>query len=82
MKVAYEPDLMQQVDFFVRHEAENMLFICGEYDPWSAPSVELTYHTNSIKVVKPKGSHRTRISNLPDDQKKSVIKQLEEWLKE
>jgi hypothetical protein len=71
---------MRQVDYFVRHEAKNMLFIYGEYDPWSAPAVELTYHTNSIKVVKPAGSHRTRINNLPDSQQEIVVKQLGEWM--
>jgi len=82
MTVEYEPELMRRVDYFVRHEAENMLFIYGEYDPWSAPAVELTYHTNSIKIVKPKGDHRTRINNLPEKQKETVIKQLKKWLDE
>lgn len=80
MSVTYEPGLMRKVDYFVRHEAENMLFIYGEFDPWSAPAVELTYHTNSVKIVKPEGSHRTRIYNLPDDQQKVVLEILEEWL--
>jgi hypothetical protein len=80
MTVVYEPDIMRQVDYFVRHEAKNMFFIYGEYDPWSAPAVELTYHTNSIKVVKPAGSHRTRINNLPDSQQEIVVKQLGEWM--
>jgi len=80
VSVSFDPELMQKVDYFVRHEAENMLFIYGENDPWSAPAVELTYHTNSIKVVKPGGNHRTRINNLPDDQKTIVLEKLEEWL--
>ncbi len=78
--VEYEPELMQKVDYFVRHEAENMLFIYGEYDPWSSTAVDLTYHTNSVKIVKPGGSHTTRINNLPPVQKAVVIKILEEWL--
>ena len=82
VSVIYEPRLMQQVDYFVRHEAEKMLFIYGEFDPWSAPAVELTYHTSSVKVVKPGGSHLTRIHNLPEDQKQFVMRQLKEWLAE
>jgi len=78
--VDFDPLLMQQVDYFIRHEADNMLFIYGEHDPWSAPAVDLTYHTNSIKVVKPQGNHRTRINNLPAEQQKLVIETLQNWL--
>lgn len=82
VNVEYEPKLMQDVDQFIRHNAENMLFIYGEYDPWSATTVDLTLNTNSIKIVKPAGSHRTRINNLPADQKKLVINTLKTWLKD
>ena len=82
VSVIYEPQLMRQVDYFVRHEAEKMLFIYGGFDPWSAPAVELTYHTSSVKVVKPGGSHLTRVHNLPEDQKQFVMRQLQEWLAE
>jgi hypothetical protein len=78
--VEFDPRLMQQVDYFIRHEADNMLFIYGEYDPWTAPAVDLTFHTNSIKIVKPKGNHRTRINNLPAEQQKLVVETLQFWL--
>lgn len=80
IKVVYEPELMQRVDFFLRHKAENMIFIYGETDPWSAPSVELGSHTNSIKVVKENGSHRTRIKNLPAQQRNQILDSLKTWL--
>ena len=78
--VVFEPEIMQKVDFFIRHKAENMIFIYGENDPWSSTAVELGYHTNSIKIVKKDGSHRTRIANLPERQKKKVIDSLNSWL--
>ncbi len=80
IKVVYDPVPMQKVDCFVRHEAKNMIFICGEYDPWSSTSVDLTYNSNNLKIVKPEGSHRTRINNLPKEQKELVISTLKEWL--
>jgi hypothetical protein len=80
MKVAYDPVPMQKVDHFIRHEANNMIFIYGETDPWSATAVDLTYNTNSIKIIKPGGSHTTRIGNLPEEQKKLVIETLKNWL--
>lgn len=82
ISVEFEPQLMQDIDCFIRHEADNMIFIYGEYDPWSAPAVELTYHTNSIKVVKPGGNHRTRINNLSIKQQRLVMETLQKWLLE
>jgi len=78
--VVYEPGLMQRVDFFDRHRAENMIFIYGQNDPWSATSVEPGYHTNSFKIVKPNGSHRTRINNLPEYQRQQILDSLNNWL--
>ena len=80
MNVIYNPVPMQKVDHFIRHEAENMIFIYGETDPWSATAVDLTYNTNSIKIIKPGGSHTTRIGNLPEEQKNLVIETLKNWL--
>lgn len=82
ISVDFDPYLMQEIDCFIRHHANNMIFIYGEYDPWSASAVELTYHTNSIKIVKPVGNHRTRINNLPADQRKLVMDTLQVWLNE
>jgi hypothetical protein len=59
-----------------------MIFIYGGNDPWFAPAFELTYHTNSIRVVKEGGSHRTRIKDLSEEQKKLVMNTLNKWLNE
>ena len=80
VSVNFEEELMQRVDFYIRHKAKNSIFIYGEYDPWSATAVELAGHTNSFKIVKPGGSHRTRISNLPEVQKQMVLDSLKTWL--
>ncbi len=78
--VTYNPVPMDKVDYFVRHVAENMIFIYGEFDPWSSTAVQLTYNTNPIEIVKPGGNHLTRIMNLPADQRSEVITTLEKWL--
>ena len=76
----YNPEPMEKVDIFVRHHGQNMIFIYGEWDPWSAPAVQISGKTNSFRVVKPEGSHRTRIYNLPEDQRKKVLEALGNWL--
>lgn len=79
-EVEFNPALMEKVDCFIRHKAVNMMFIVGGADPWGATSADVTYQTNSVKFVKPGGSHRTRINNLPTEQKKEAIRILKKWI--
>jgi hypothetical protein len=76
----YEPATMEKVDNFVRHHGSNMLFIYGEYDPWSAPAVQISGKTNAFNLVKPGGSHLTRIGNLPEELRRQVLETLAGWL--
>jgi len=81
-KVDFDPGLMEKVDCFIRHKATNMMFIVGGADPWGSTSADITYQTNSVKFVKPNGSHRTRINNLPEDQKHKAIRILKLWMEQ
>ncbi len=78
----FDPSLMDAVDFFIRHKAYNMMFLVGGSDPWGSTSVDLTYQNNLVKFVKPGGSHRTRINNLPTKMKKKAITILKKWMGE
>ena len=80
VQVTFEPELMRNVDHFIKNESERMLFIYGEYDPWSAPAAELDQNTQSLKAIKPGGHHDTRIHNLQPDQKATVIETIQTWL--
>ena len=80
VKVEYSAETHQKVDCFVRHKAKNMIFIVGGNDPWGAPSVDLPLETNSLKIVKKGGSHRTRIMNLPKEQRELVIATIRKWM--
>jgi hypothetical protein len=76
----YDPEPMQNVDAFVRHHADKMIFIYGEWDPWSAPAVQLTGREGVKKYVNPRGSHGSNIYTLPEDMRKDVFNTLEGWL--
>ncbi len=78
--INYSPDLMEKVDFFIRHQAYNLILIYGETDAWSFAAAEPTLHTNAFRVIKPGGSHLTRIGNLPEAQRKKVLDSLNVWL--
>ncbi|WP_167605283.1 S28 family serine protease [Maribellus sediminis] len=80
LKVKYQPKTALAVKKFIDTTDSRILFIYGEWDPWSASAFEVPQKDNFLKIVKPEGSHNARIGNLPEDQKALVKAKLEEWL--
>ena len=80
LDINYNKKTAKQVEKFIKKTDARILFIYGEWDPWSASSFEVPNKPNFLKIVKPKGSHSSRIGNLPANQKKQVKETLENWL--
>ncbi|MCF8225380.1 MAG: aminopeptidase [Bacteroidales bacterium] len=78
--VTFNDSILIKVEGYIRKEANNFIFIYGEYDTWSATAVRLSNKTNSKIFYKNKGSHRTRISNMPENQQKKVIETINDFL--
>ncbi|MCU0406917.1 MAG: hypothetical protein MUE64_08115 [Ignavibacteriaceae bacterium] len=71
--------IMQKINTWIQTQANNMIFIYGELDAWSATAVELTGETNSIKMVKKGGNHRTRIQSFEGRELETIYNTLENW---
>lgn len=82
MKIRFKPRTNKKVFKFIRQEDPKMIFIYGEYDPWSASGVNFGRKNNMLKIVKPAGCHATRINNLPDQQHELVVETLKRWSEE
>jgi len=80
MEAPFNEELSIKLQEFLTEEAENFIYIYGEYDTWSATAVSHTGTTNSKIFVKEAGSHRTRISNMPEEQKAEVFSTLNSFL--
>ncbi len=78
--LTFNPEPMKDMNDWVENEGNNFIFIYGENDPWTAAGVSLTGKTNSLKMVRPNGSHRTRINSFSDEDKELIFSKLEEWL--
>ena len=79
-ELRFNPNVMYNVYNWLRDHGTNILYIYGETDLWGATAIELSGKTNAVKIVKPAGSHTTRIANLPSWQKEIVYSTLEQWL--
>lgn len=79
---SFDNNMNKKVVKFLEKEDPRIIFIYGEYDPWSASAVEFPEKKNMTKFVNPKGNHGSRINNLPDPMKTKVLKILDNWLDE
>ncbi len=76
---------MQDIKTFLDTSAQDMLFIYGEYDSWSATAVELTEDASKravYKYINPKGSHTTRINSFKPETKQEIYTIIDGWLAE
>ncbi|MCK9499899.1 MAG: aminopeptidase, partial [Bacteroidales bacterium] len=65
---------------FVQTKAKNTILIYGEYDPWTAVAPETTNTADVVKFIKPKGTHSTRIKNMPKIQHDMIINLLNSFV--
>jgi len=80
VKLEFDEDLMVNINEFIREHGNNMLYIYGENDTWSASAVDVGSKTNAVKMVKKNGSHRTRIKTFDGEEKEKIYSTLEKWL--
>lgn len=82
-KVEFRPELYHKVYNFLKDNDPKMIFIYGEVDPWSATRVPTFRNKKNEQIyIQPRGSHRSRISNMPEDMKKQIMDQIQAWLAE
>ncbi len=83
--------LYKKVKKFLDKTDSKMMFIYGQYDPWSAVMPVAPVKNEKLKAkgkgrstmalfIEPGGSHRARISTLPEKEKEEAINLLKRWL--
>ncbi len=80
--IEFDGNLYEHVNTFLRENDLPMMFIYGEYDPWSATGVTWLNDKKHIRVfVEPGGSHKARIGTMPEATQKEIKKILKRWTK-
>lgn len=88
------PDSLRHYDFdatlynrtvkYLKENDPTHIFIYGEIDPWSASGVctwlDCKNKENMRVYVQPRGSHKARINNMPDDMRQEIMERLTKWL--
>ena len=82
-KVDFRPALYHKIYNFLKDNDPKMIFIYGEIDPWSAAMVPAFKGKKNEQIyIQPRGSHRARIGNMPEDMKERILTQMNKWLAE
>ncbi len=76
--LTFKPEVIPDVIQWLQTAGNNIIYIYGELDPWTAGAIELTGQTNVLKIVQAEANHSIRLSDL--DEKELVYSTLESWL--
>jgi len=78
--ISFNPEVMNNVHDFLMSEGNNIIYIYGEYDPWTSTGVWPNPETNAIRMTMPAGNHGTNILAFEGEEREKLISALEEWL--
>jgi len=77
---SFASDLYLNYKKWLDEQANNILYIYGGIDTWSAPRVQVTNQVNSKLFLIPGAHHGTaRIKNMPDKMKLEFAGKVKEW---
>ncbi len=75
---SFNQNTLNDIYNWLQTSGNNIIYIYGENDPWTAGAIELTGATNAIKILQAGTNHGTKIADL--DNPNIVFDALEEWL--
>jgi hypothetical protein len=71
---------MADIITWAQNDAERVLLISGEFDPWSAHPISVSSSRDSKSYTQAAGNHGSRIGTLSAEQRSEVLMTLTRWL--
>jgi hypothetical protein len=75
----FDPAMMTDIGDWVASEGERLMFIYGEYDPWTAAAFDLGDAADSYVFIATAGTHGARIGRLESDDRETAMEILHRW---
>lgn len=76
----YDPAAMIDVGTWVKTQGRALLFVYGQYDPWTAGAFELGNAQDSYKFIVPQGNHGANLRTLAPADRDQALQILERWM--
>lgn len=80
--IKFDRRLSRKMDRFLKRNKCNIIFIYGEYDPWSAVRAGDRHSASNHIFIQPGGSHRARIGTFDAGTQKQIKAIISGWLHE
>lgn len=80
VKYSYSNTAMLEVRDWVVKEASGIVFVYGEFDPWTAGAFPQVEARDVYQYIVPGGNHGSNLFALPSAEKKAALKTLAGWL--
>ncbi|MEU7482888.1 S28 family serine protease [Streptomyces sp. NPDC042319] len=78
--MSFDKKAMPDVDRWVRHHAQQMMFVNGQYDPWSSEHFRIGKGAkDSYVFTVPGGNHGSNIAKLKDADRTKATARLLKW---
>ncbi len=76
--MTYDPTVLQDIRDWLQIRGNNIIFIYGENDPWTAGAIETTGSTNAVKIIQSGANHTVTVEDLDD--RELVYSKLNLWM--
>jgi hypothetical protein len=76
----FDPTQMPAIRDWVESTGERMMFVYGQYDPWSTRMYAPSAARDSVTYVDPAGNHGAKIGSLEPGDRAAATGKLETWL--
>lgn len=70
---------MTDIDEFVRTRGDQLLFVYGQWDPWSAGMYTVGDGRDAARYIEPDGTHGSTITFLADADRAAALAHLQQW---
>jgi hypothetical protein len=70
---------MLDIDDWVQFEGNRLLFVYGQWDPWSGGEFRLGDATESALFEVPEGTHGSQLTQLPTAERDASMQMLADW---
>jgi hypothetical protein len=80
LKFTFDSTLSKRCATYLKENDPHMVFVYGEFDPWSAAAVQFSDKKNMYRAVVKGGSHSSRINSLDAVQKAEILDRIKRWI--
>jgi hypothetical protein len=70
---------MHDIDNFVEHAGSRLVFVYGQWDPWTGGAYMLGSATDSLALVQAQGTHGSHLTRLAGDDMQAAFTKLATW---